>query len=400
MRTSGFSLFAIALVQLVAAQPHARHHHRRSPQEHTVVDVVTVTGPEVVVVVDQNGNPISTYTESAPSTTTAQSTIPVVSPVVAAQVTSSSSSSIAAPSSTSSSSSSSTLAPPPPSSSSSSSSTSAAAVSSTSSAAAAPSVVAASGNGIAYTPRNDDNSCKSQDTVNADFAKLASAGYAIVRLYGYDCDQITKCLAAGKSKGIKLVIGTLHVNQLDTELTPLIAAAKNDWASISMVYIGNEVVNSGAASPAQVVAAVSSARGSLSAAGYTGSVVAVDTWVAVRDNPTLCTAGDALAMNMHPFFDGNVLPANCGSFMTTQIANVAKVCTGKTIIITETGWPHQGGNNGVSYPSRENQQTCIASIKSAFASNPSGVYFFTQYDEPYKSDNAYTHGAEKFWGIM
>ena len=48
------------------------------------------------------------------------------------------------------------------------------------------------------------------------------------------------------------------------------------------------MVNAGSATPSQIKAYVEEGRKALKAAGYTGPVVSVDTFIAVINNPDLC----------------------------------------------------------------------------------------------------------------
>jgi exo-beta-1,3-glucanase (GH17 family) len=263
-------------------------------------------------------------------------------------------------------------------------------------AAAAPTPAPGSSYGIVYSPYNADDSCKSQDQVNREFTDIN--GFSLVRIYGVDCNQVTTVLSAAKSKGMKVFAGIFNVAQVDTEIQTLIAAAKSSWDSIDTVSIGNEVVNAGG-NAASVVAAVNSARTQLRAAGYNGPVVTVDTFIALINHPELCQASDYAAANCHAFFAG-VDASSAGSYVSQQAAAVAKACGGKKTVITESGWPHQGGANGQAVPSKPNQQAAIGSLKSSFSSNPSDLILFTAFDELWKDDNANTFGAEKFYGFL
>lgn len=105
--------------------------------------------------------------------------------------------------------------------------------------------------------------------------------------------------------------GIFDINQVETEIKLIIAAAKNDWARFDTISIGNEVVNSTpddqkASVVAKVVAAIRQARSILKTTGFKGKIVTVDTLIAARAFPSLCEASDYCAVNCHPFFDGNV----------------------------------------------------------------------------------------------
>ncbi|KAK5135179.1 hypothetical protein LTR08_005566 [Meristemomyces frigidus] len=383
------------LVATAIAQPH--RHHRHEAKRDVVVDVVTntvvayATAPGAVVYVDGNGNPVSTSyaDEAAPTTASAAYSAPAVE--------STSSVYTSAPASTAWSSS--YVAPAP------SSTTEAPAPSSyvapdTSSSAAASTSSASSGSAnsgytISYSPYNSDNSCKDQDQVTSDFAMIT--GYDMVRLYGTDCNQTVTVLNAASAKGMKLFAGVYDITQVASEIQTIIDAANGNWDSFHTVSVGNEGVNNGLYSVSDVVSAIGTARSALQAAGYTGSVVTVDTFVAMIANPELCEASDYAAANCHAFFDGGVAAEDAGKFVLGQAQRVSQACGGKDTMITESGWPSQGDTNGMAVPSSENQINAINSLRAAFSSN---IVLFSAFNDLWKQNNAGTYGAEQYWGIM
>lgn len=272
-----------ALTAVASAQVHRRgHRHARrgdAVEYHQEVQIVTATAPGAIVYVDGNGNPVSTDYPGAPAPTPEPYAPPPPPPAYEAPPEPPKAST-----------------PEPP-------------------AAPAPAPVeppkapeapkeqspapptyqpkpapgGSSGQGIVYSPYNNDGTCKSQDQVNADFAKIN--GYGMVRIYGTDCDQVNTVKTAATAKGMKLFVGIFDINSVQAEADKIIAAVKGDWSSIDTVSVGNELVNAGG-SVSAVVAAVNSARSILNAAGYSGPVVTVDTFVAMIANPELCQCSD------------------------------------------------------------------------------------------------------------
>lgn len=426
---------AVGMLQLVSAQPHRRrnaHAHQHVKKDGdvvvTVVDTVYAEAteiPEVIVYVDGAGNPVSTTTQLVQVQQSVWSTAHGAAP--SSSVPSSSSSST---SSTSSSSTSIYVAPAPTSTTAAapvvnvevaSSSTPvvvAAAVETTASpvatTAAAPAQTStaastsssststsseSSGFGISYSPYNSDGTCKTQSQVNTDFESIT--GYSMVRTYGTDCNQVATVLSAAKSKGMKLFAGVFDLSSLTSEIATIVSAANGDWSSFDTISIGNELVNSGSASASAVVAAIGTARGLLTAAGFSGKVVTVDTLVAARANPSLCDASDYCAVNCHPFFDGGYTASQSGEFLETQIPTLQAVLANKNqeVVITETGWPWQGETNGQAVPSLANQAAAISSIKTSFASSPNAVILFTAFNDLWKSNTASQFQAEQYWGL-
>ena len=375
-------LLFVAGIAAAAAHPR-RHQHPAKRQATdvnvvTVVDTVTAVEPSVIVYVDGDGRAVSTSFFGTPATTPTD-TPSSVAPSTFAEPTTESSS-----------------GQPPPAY---SSSDAAPAPSSAPSSAPTPTSSAApgadfSGYTLSYSPYNSDNSCKSQDQVNTDFNVIS--GYGMIRIYGTDCDQTATVLTAVKAKGMKLFAGVYDVNNVNAEVQQIVNAANGDWSNFHTVSIGNEGVNNGAYSVDQVVSAIGTARSTLQAAGYTGNVVTVDTFVAMIANPQLCQASDYAAANCHPFFDGGVSAEDAGQFVLGQAQRVSEACGGKDTMITETGWPSDGETNGKAVPSQDNQVAAVNSIRTAFSNN---VVLFSAFNDKWKQNNPSTFGAEQYWGI-
>ena len=362
---AGLSVTAIA-------QPH-RHQHHEVKRDAVVTSTIVAwaTAPGAVVFVDTDGNTLST---SYPAQAAATKASTVKSSTAAAATTEASSTTPVV----------------------------AAKVASTKTSAAAAATYASSdstsdnsGYTISYSPYNSDNSCKTQSQVNADFEMIT--GYDMVRIYGTDCNQFSTVLNAASAKNMKVFAGIYDITQVATDVKTIISAASGKWDFVHTVSVGNEGVNNGLYSVSDVVTAIGVARTALKAAGYTGNVVTVDTFVAIIANPALCDASDYVAANCHAFFDGGVTAENAGKFVLGQAQRVSAACGGKNTMITESGWPSQGSTNGKAVPSPENQAAAITSLKKAFASN---IVIFTAFNDMWKTNNAGTYGAEQYWGIM
>lgn len=254
-----------------------------------------------------------------------------------------------------------------------------------------------SGYGVSYSAYTSSGACKTQEQVNQDVAAFGSS-YSMVRIYGTSCNQVATVLSAAKAHNLKLFAGVSDLSTLNSEIQTIVAAANGDWSHFDTIAIGNELVNSGAASPSAVVSALSTARGLLKTAGYPGKIVTVDTMAATLINPTLADNSDYAAVNCHPFFDPNTAPAGAGEFIQTQINLLKAKLSNKNqnIVITETGYPHCGSANGAGVPSLSNQATALSSIKSTFSS---GIVILSAFDDAWKTNSAGTFGAEQCWGV-
>ncbi|RLV92147.1 Cell surface mannoprotein MP65 [Spathaspora sp. JA1] len=252
--------------------------------------------------------------------------------------------------------------------------------------------------GITYSPYTKSNQCKSASDVAGDIAKLSN--YDVIRLYSTDCSGIENVLSAMGSNQ-KLFLGVWNVNSVQGELQDIVNAisgSSQGWGVVHTIAIGNEQVNSGAATVQDIQNAVAQSRAFLktNAPGYTGPIVSVDTLVAVAGNPALCEVSDYLAVNSHPYWDGGVQPGNSGPWLLQQIAHLQSVCgTDKQVLITETGWPTQGDTYGQCVPSVPNQVSALKSIVSSLGSQ---AIVFTMYNDYWKDPGPYN--VEQHWGIF
>ncbi|RCK67166.1 Cell surface mannoprotein MP65 [Candida viswanathii] len=366
------SLVTFTVLAQALAAPMAHQHHQHK-EEKRAVKVVTQTN--IVVVTLGNGEQTTTF--SAPSISTAETVsvqsethVPQVQPTTTAEQQTQQETTPASTASSSTSDSSSTDS---------------------------VDTGSAGAKGVTYSPYSDDGGCKSGSQIASEVASLS--GYSIIRLYGVDCDQVAQVLKA-KTSSQKIFAGIFDVANIESGVETLASAVKSygSWDDIYTVSIGNELVNAGSATPSQIGGYISQGKSALKSAGYTGSVVSVDTFIAVINNPELCQYSDYMAVNAHAFFDGHIAAADAGSWVLQQIQRVWTACGGeKNVLITETGWPHKGDTNGVAIPSKSNQQSAISSIKSSCGDSS---IIFTAYDDLWKTDSGSTFNAEKYWGIL
>lgn len=247
--------------------------------------------------------------------------------------------------------------------------------------------------GITYSPYNSDGTCKDLSGVESDLSEIDD--YAIIRLYGVDCNQVANVLQAKKSTQ-KLFLGIYYMDDIAGGVDTLASAIESygSWDDVYTVSIGNELVNSGAATPAQIKEYVATGRAALTAKGYTGSVVSVDTHVAILNNTDLCEYSDYIAFNAHAYWDGTVTSSDAGPWLLLQMQRVASAC-GKHVMCVESGWPHSGSNNGVAVASLADQTAAISSLESTCGSD---TIIFTAFDDLWKAPGS--NGVEQYWGII
>lgn len=381
-----------ALSAVVAAQPqHGAHRHRHAKKDAPVAyvtEVATVTAPTKMVWVDQYGNTISADWPGATDTPVAPASYEDKS-----QQNQEQSSAPAYEAPAASSAPASSYEAPAPSSSKAEQSAAPSSYSTPSSGSEG------SGHGITYSPYNSDQSCKTADQISKDLAALD--GYSMIRMYGTDCDQAGPIIGAAKSKNMKVFAGLFNIKDVESQVAQLKSAvdsnAGGDWSIIDTVSVGNEGVNNGQYSVSDVKAAVDATKACLPSE-YKGSVVTVDTFIAIINNPELCSVGDYTAANCHAFFDGGVTAEKSGQWVLEQAQRVSTACgnSDRKVVITEAGWPSSGSTNGKAVPSSENQKAAVKDLKDHFSSN---LILFTAFNDYWKQNTAATFGVEQYWGI-
>jgi exo-beta-1,3-glucanase (GH17 family) len=141
--------------------------------------------------------------------------------------------------------------------------------------------------------------------------------------------------------------------------------------------------------------------------GYYGPVTTAEPPSSFIDNPFLCQSStlDLVGINAHSYFDASSTPAQCGSFVVGQITLTKNACNGKTVFVTEAGFPHDGITNGGNTPSYDNQRIALTSL---FQATQGDVTFFTLRDGTATTDETDLdlwkdpgpYGVEQSWGII
>lgn len=267
--------------------------------------------------------------------------------------------------------------------------------------------VAASGDsfpiGVTYDPFKP-GACKTEDEIRNEWSQMTK--YGIVRIYGMGCGIIPLAIQLAKANNQKIFAGIFLSNggdseDIETVVQTISQAVKDnaggDWNIIGMVSVENEQVNSASLTVSAVIDAINRGRSALRRAGYNGPVGAVETAPAMIDNPMICQNSDIAMVNIHAFFDSNTRAEDAGKFVQGEAGRVRDACGGKRVVITESGWPHQGDSHDQAYPSRINQKAAIDSLLSIFSHD---LFLFNAFDSNWKTDWSGSFQAERFWGIL
>jgi len=258
--------------------------------------------------------------------------------------------------------------------------------------------------GISISSFNANGQCRSADEWNSVVSNAKNNGYRRFRIYGNDCGTtFDLATSAAKAYGLPVLIGIWVDGTIASSATSInndVAAFVNvvnkyGTSNVDGLTIGNEVNDT----PTNIMQKVWDVRGYLNnIIGYKGPISTVHNWVEVMNNPVLCDA-DRVTVNAHAFYDGNVQAANAGNFISdTVLPNIKRVCAPysavNNIVITESGWPSRGGNNGAAVPSLANEQAALRSLNCV--SKSTSVIAFEAEDSTWKSGS----DNEKSFGIL
>ena len=210
--------------------------------------------------------------------------------------------------------------------------------------------------GMAYTPFNAQypaclTNPPSQNNVTRDMAVLSQLTN-VVRLYGTDCNQTQMVLHAIDRLALddmKVWLGvwlegnsTTNQRQFSDMYSILDQAGSEPFAG---VVIGNEVLYAATITEAELAQTLAETRQNF-------TTLKIDLPVATSDlgdrwTPALASEVDVVMSNIHPFFSGvEVEEASAWTWNFWQTKNVVLTKgTAKKNIISEVGWPSQGGRS-------------------------------------------------------
>ena len=243
---------------------------------------------------------------------------------------------------------------------------------------AAPASVGGGGNhwAMTYTPYGGDGHgqtwCKKADQIAQEIGEIAGKGFATIRLYSTDdCDQLAAVHSACQQHGLKLIIGVFFKDagacegDMESQLKVITGHFGGAYDAVELITIGNECISSGTCQAGQLAGLISSAKETLSSAGYHGpvsSALIVSDWQ--EHGAGLCDVVDVVAAQIHPFFsDRTIAPSDAGSYFEEQYELAAGVCSGKPVLCSETGWPHTGGSYKGQQAGKPQQAAAIESLR-------------------------------------
>jgi glucan 1,3-beta-glucosidase len=196
-----------------------------------------------------------------------------------------------------------------------------------------------------------------------------------------------------KEHGIKTMVGAWlgdDFEKNEEEIEGLISLAKQGLVDVAAV--GNEVMYREEMTEDQLIAYINRVKEALPGipVGY------VDAYYEFRNRPRITEACDVILTNCYPFWEGCHIDY---SFLYMKdMYNQAKAAgKGKRVIITETGWPSEGGGFEGSRAGKINFLKYFIDAQIWSDEEDIEMFYFSSFDESWKVGPEGAVGA--YWGL-
>lgn len=196
-----------------------------------------------------------------------------------------------------------------------------------------------------------------------------------------------------KENGLKTMVGAWLGHDLELneqEIEGLITLGKE--GNIDIAAVGNEVMYRGDLTEEQLLAYIRRVKEALPevTVGY------VDAYYEFTQRPNITEACDVVLSNCYPFWEGCPIEHSL-NHMQAMHGQAKAAGHGKKVIITETGWPSEGGSFKGSFASKENAMKYFINTQVWGAKENIEIFYFSSFDESWKTGDEGDVGA--YWGL-
>lgn len=196
-----------------------------------------------------------------------------------------------------------------------------------------------------------------------------------------------------REKGLKVMAGAwIDSNKANNEkeIEALIKLAQKGFIDIAVV--GNEVLLRNDLPEQELLQYIHRVKQALPniPVGY------VDAYYQFNEHPALVDACDLVLANCYPFWEGCHIDQASG-YLRQMYLVAREAAKGKRVIITETGWPDMGSNNGEAQPSEANAMRYFINTQNWVKSENIEMFYFSSFDESWKVRHEGDVGQR--WGI-
>jgi exo-beta-1,3-glucanase (GH17 family) len=194
-------------------------------------------------------------------------------------------------------------------------------------------------------------------------------------------------------KGLKTLVGAWLGDDLEMneeEIESLIALAKEGCVDVAAV--GNEVMYRKELTEEQLIEYINRVKEALPGipVGY------VDAYYEFSHRPRITEACDVILANCYPYWEGCPLEYSL-NHMKEMFRQAVDAGKGKKVIITETGWPSEGGSLKGAIASQENAMKYFINAQAWSSKEDIDMFYFSSFDESWKTGSEGNVGA--YWGL-
>lgn len=180
--------------------------------------------------------------------------------------------------------------------------------------------------------------------------------------------------------------------QNDAQLELLERLADKPNSRIRAAIIGNEVLHRGDCTEAQLIDYIRRAKAKL-----TVPIAVVDTWKSWSEHPALANEVDICGVQIYPYWGGVPIEQATASTLES-IQELKNRFPDKPVILTEFGWPTDGGTLGGAVASPENAARYLKEMIPALNREGIEYLYFAMTDEKWKEGDEGGPGAH--WGLL
>ena len=122
----------------------------------------------------------------------------------------------------------------------------------------------------------------------------------------------------------------------------------------------------------------------------------VDAYYEFSHRPRITEASDVILANCYPYWEGCDIDHSL-AHMQAMYGEAAHAGNGKKVIITETGWPSEGGSLRGAFASAENAMKYFINAQTWSSKQNIEMFYFSSFDESWKVGAEGDVGA--YWGL-
>ena len=193
--------------------------------------------------------------------------------------------------------------------------------------------------------------------------------------------------------GLKTLVGAWLGNDLERnelEIEALISLANQGFVDVAAV--GNEVMYRGDLTEVQLIDYINRVKLAIPniPVGY------VDAYYEFSHRPKITEACDVILTNCYPYWEGCPIEYSL-DHMKSMFFAAKNAGQNKRIMITETGWPSQGGSLKAAVATNENAMRYFIETQNWCKKNEIEIFYFSSFDEAWKVGPEGEVGA--YWGL-